>query len=165
MKQKMVMWLTAFVLLAGSLSAQETKNDARTERKRPDFAAMQLKQVLNALMLDDATAAKFTPVYQAYQKEMRECRLPRLKKKSNEMTDEEIAQEIERQFTQGRKVIDVKEKYYKEFKKILTMKQIREVYRLERFNMRRMGKEINRRQGMKPHPMPGMPFGKEKPKK
>ena len=30
------------------------------------------------------------------------------------MTDEEIAQEIERQFTQGRKVIDVKEKYYKE---------------------------------------------------
>ena len=65
MKQKMVMWLTAFVLLAGSLSAQETKNDARTERKRPDFAAMQLKQVLDALMLDDATAAKFTPVYQA----------------------------------------------------------------------------------------------------
>ena len=114
-----------------------------------------------SLMLDDATAAKFTPVYQAYQKEMRECRLPRLKKKSNEMTDEEIAQEIERQFTQGRKVIDVKEMYYKEFKKILTMKQIREVYRLERFNMRRMGKEINRRQGMKPRPMPGKPFGKE----
>ena len=83
MKQKMVMWLTAFVLLAGSLPAQETKNDARTERKRPDFAAMQLKQVLDALMLDDATAAKFTPVYQAYQKEMRKCRLPRLKKKSN----------------------------------------------------------------------------------
>ena len=48
MKQKMVMWLTAFVLLAGSLSAQETKNDARTERKRPDFAAMQLKQVLGS---------------------------------------------------------------------------------------------------------------------
>ena len=81
------------------------------------------------------------------------------------MTDEEIAQEIERQFTQGRKVIDVKEKYYKEFKKILTMKQIREVYRLERFNMRRMGKEINRRQGMKPRPMPGKPFGKEMQKK
>ena len=139
-----------------------------TRKGMPDELAQQmlpLKQVLDALMLDDATAAKFTPVYQAYQKEMRECRLPRLKKKSNEMTDEEIAQEIERQFTQGRKVIDVKEKYYKEFKKILTMKQIREVYRLERFNMRRMGKEINRRQGMKPHPMPGMPFGKEMQKK
>ena len=139
-----------------------------TRKGMPDELAAQLpitKQVLDALMLDDATAAKFTPVYQAYQKEMRECRLPRLKKKSNEMTDEEIAQEIERQFTQGRKVIDVKEKYYKEFKKILTMKQIREVYRLERFNMRRMGKEINRRQGMKPHPMPGMPFGKEMQKK
>ena len=73
------------------------------------------------------------------------------------MTDDEIAQEIEQQFAQGRKLIDVKEKYYKKFKKILTMKQIRKIYSLERFNMRRVGREMDRRQHRGKAPMPQKP--------
>lgn len=159
MKTRILCFLSALFLLAGSLQAQETKEGKDAQRqKKPDFKEMQLKQVLNALMLDDQTAAKFTPVYQDYQNEMEACRLPRVKKQRGvEMTDDEIAQEIEQQFTQGRKLIDVKEKYYKEFKKILTMKQIRKIYSLERFNMRHVGREMDRRQRREKAPMPQKP--------
>lgn len=153
------MLLSVVVLLTGSLSAQNEKDAKSRPAKRPDFAEMQLKQVLDALMLDDKTAAEFTSVYKDYQKEMKDCRLPRMKKRGTEMTDDEIAKEIESEFAQGRKVIDVKEKYYKKFKKILTMKQIRKIYSLERSNMRRLGWEMNRRQGHKAPPMPRMHKG------
>ena len=36
---------------------------------------MQTNQIVKTLMLDDATAAKFTPVYEKYLKELRECRM------------------------------------------------------------------------------------------
>ena len=153
------MLLSVVVLLTGSLSAQNEKDAKSRPAKRPDFAEMQLNQVLDALMLDDKTASEFTPVYKDYQKEMKDCRLPRMKKRGTEMTDDEIAKEIESEFAQGRKVIDVKEKYYKKFKKILTMKQIRKIYSLERSNMRRLGWEMNRRQGHKAPPMPRMHKG------
>ena len=159
MKRRIVMLLSVVVLLTGSLSAQNEKDAKSRPAKRPDFAEMQLKQVLDALMLDDKTAVEFTPVYKDYQKEMKDCRLPRMKKRGTEMTDDEIAKEIESEFAQGRKVIDVKEKYYKKFKKILTMKQIRKIYSLERSNMRRLGWEMNRRQGHKVPPMPRMHKG------
>ncbi len=148
MKTRILLLLSMAFFFVGSLSAQETKGKTPEQRpQRPDFKEFQLKQVLNALMLDDKTAAKFTPVYKDYQKEMEECRIPPMKRPRNvEMTDDEIAKEIEQQFAQGRKVIDVKEKYYKKFKKILTMKQIRKIYRLERFNMRRVGREMDKRQ-------------------
>lgn len=66
---------------------------------------MQTKQIVNTLMLDDATAAKFTPVYEKYLKELRECRMMThkartektkgqgtdAKKERPSMTDDEIA--------------------------------------------------------------------------
>ena len=36
---------------------------------------MQTNQMVKTLMLDDATAAKFTPVYEKYLNELRECRM------------------------------------------------------------------------------------------
>ena len=138
------MLLSVVVLLTGSLSAQNEKDAKSRPAKRPDFAEMQLKQVLDALMLDDKTAAEFTPVYKDYQKEMKDCRLPRMKKRGTEMTDDEIAKEIESEFAQGRKVIDVKEKYYKKFKKILSCKKIYLVQKAEMRFHRDMLKGMHR---------------------
>lgn len=146
--------LLGCMIMLVSVSAQNNeKIGSESKAKHPNFEEVQLKQVLKSLMLDDKTQAKFIPVYQKYQKDMKACCKPQVKKKNAEMTDAEIANEIEHQFKQGRKIIDVKEKYYKEFKKILTMKQIQKIYRLERMNMRHIGKEMNRRQGMKRPPI------------
>lgn len=118
------------------------------------------------ISLDDATAAKFTPVYGEYLKELRECRMmnrkPRAEKPQGTevaakkegqkpaMTDAEIATMLKNQFAQSRKTLDVREKYYNEFSKILSQKQIMKMYQQEKSNANKFRKEFDRRKGQQP---------------
>ena len=122
MKTKFIYVIMA-VLLMGSqmtLSAQNTDNKQKKQRPTPEqMVQMQTKQIVKTLMLDDATAAKFTPVYEKYLKELRECRMMThkartektkgqgtdAKKERPSMTDDEIATMLRNQFTQSRKML------------------------------------------------------------
>lgn len=59
---------------------------------------MQTNQMVKALMLDDATAAKFTPIYEKYLKELRDCRMmnrePRVKKKPLKVLKRRLQKEL-----------------------------------------------------------------------
>ena len=169
MKTKFIYVIMA-VLLMGSqmtLSAQNTENKQKKQRPTPEqMVQMQTKQIVNTLMLDDATAAKFTPVYEKYLKELRECRMmthkartektkaqgtdANAKKERPSMTDDEIATMLRNQFTQSRKMLDVREKYYNEFSKILSQKQILKIYQQEKMNANKFRKEFDRRKGQRP---------------
>ena len=169
MKTKFIYVIMA-VLLMGSqmtLSAQNTDNKQKKQRPTPEqMVQMQTKQIVNTLMLDDATAAKFTPVYEKYLKELRECRMmthkartektkaqgtdANAKKERPSMTDDEIATMLRNQFTQSRKMLDIREKYYNEFSKILSQKQILKIYQQEKMNANKFKKEFDRRKGQKP---------------
>lgn len=167
MKTKFIYVIWA-VLLMGSqmtLSAQNSDNKERKQRPtQQQMMQMQVDQMVKTLMLDDATAAKFTPVYEKYLKELRECRMmnhkPRTekakttdanaKKERPSMTDDEIATMLRNQFTQSRKMLDVREKYYNEFSKILSQKQILKIYQQEKMNANKFKKEFDRRKGQKP---------------
>ena len=54
------------------------------------------------------------------------------------------------QFAQSRKMLDIREKYYNEFSKILSQKQIMKIYQQEKSNMNKFRKEFDRRKGQKP---------------
>ena len=55
-------------------------------------------------------------------------------------------------FAQGRKMLDIREKYYDEFRKFLSPKQVQKVYNQGMKNRGKFHKEMNRRAGMKkPH--------------
>lgn len=168
MKTKFIYVILA-VLLMGSqmtLSAQNTDNKEKKQRPTPEqMTQMQTNQMVKILMLNDATAAKFTPVYEKYLKELRECRMmtkPRTekaktqgtdanaKKERPSMTDDEIATMLRNQFTQSRKMLDIREKYYNEFSKILSQKQIMKIYQQEKMNANKFRKEFDRRKGQKP---------------
>ncbi len=146
MKKKILLVLGCVILAMTNVMPQNVKKEP--DREKVNFEEMQLKQVLGALMLDDKTAAKFTPIYRKYQEDMKACQMP-LPKKCQDMTDNEIAKSIEEQFAHSRKMLDVKEKYYKEFKEVLNIRQIQKIYRLERLNMHRLGKEMSHRKDMK----------------
>ena len=169
MKTKFIYVILA-VLLMGSqmtLSAQNTDNKEKKQRPtQQQMMQMQVDQMVKTLMLDDATATKFTPVYEKYLKDLRECRMmnhkPRTekaktqstdanaKKERPSMTDDEIATMLRNQFTQSRKMLDVREKYYNEFSKILSQKQILKIYQQEKMNANKFRKEFDRRKGQKP---------------
>ena len=170
MKTKFIYVFMA-ALMIGSLATISAQNKVNKDKKqRPtqeQMIQMQTERMVKSLMLDDATAAKFTPMYEKYLKEVRECRMmnhkPRVKKDAPQgtdangaapqkpaMTDADIAQQIKGQFTQSRKMLDIREKYYNDFSKILSQKQIMKIYQMERSCADKFKKEFERRKGHKP---------------
>ncbi len=166
MKTKIIFMLVAVFTMYGQSAFSQ-------DRKRPDrekIQTAQCNQVVKALMLDDATAAKFTPVYMQYLKELSECRTgnsrkPKAKntatsekaqepKEKPMPTDAEVEKAIKDRFAQSRKMLDIREKYYDEFRKILSPKQIMKIYQLEKGNAHKFQSEWTRRQGQKPGQRP-----------
>lgn len=169
-------FMVCIALLMGSqvaLFAQEAK---KPERKRPtqeQIQQMQCNQIIKALTLDDATAAKFTPVYTKYMEEMRAVRRMGQPEKADKKvegnkagenknvanrpapkpmpTDAEVEASIKARFAQSRKMLDIREKYYNEFRKFLSPKQIQKMYNMEKNNGEKFRKEMNKRQGMRAH--------------
>ena len=117
--------------------------------------------MVTKLMLDDCTAAKFTPVYEKYLKDLSECRMMNRRERPRNnnaeatpatkpvLTDAEIEKQIKDQFAQSRKILDIREKYYNEFRKILSPKQIAKIYQTEKSNANKFRKEFDRRKGQK----------------
>lgn len=155
------------VLFMGSqvaLFAQDKKG-AKSERRqfnREQMQEMQANQIIKGLALDDATATKFIPVYKSYMEEMRatrstmNARQPDGKQNLTDKkapkpipTDAEVEQSIKARFAQSRKMLDIREKYYNEFRKFLTPKQIQKMYNMEKRNGEKFRKEMNKRQGMR----------------
>ena len=149
MKTKFI-YVVLMALFLGSQMTLSAQNKENKERKQ------------------HPTAAKFTPIYEKYLKELRECRMmnfkPRARKDAAQgteantaketpkpvMTDAEIAKMLKDQFAQSRKMLDIREKYYNEFSKILSQKQIMKIYQQEKSNMNKFRKEFDRRKGQKP---------------
>ena len=167
------MMKTKIIFMLVAIFAMYSQSAFSQERKRPDrekIQAMQCNQVVKALLLDDATAAKFTPVYMQYLKELSESRISNSRKlKAKETatpekvqktepksipTDAEVEKAIKDRFAQSRKILDIREKYYNEFRKILSPKQIMKIYQLEKGNARKFQNEWKKRQGQKPGQRP-----------
>ncbi len=165
MKTKYFFIAVASAMLSMPLMAQ---NNKPADNKRPDMQRnrehmkeMQVNQVVSALMLDDAAAAKFRPVYENYLKELGEARTYGMKNKEankeknkdqvrkdgprEPQTDAQIEEGIKNRFAQSRKMLDVREKYYTEFRNQLTPRQILKVYQLEKGNTQKIQKEFKKR--------------------
>ena len=163
MKAKFIYVFLTCLMIGGqfSLSAQNQVNKDKRQRHTPEqFMERQTNQMVNTLMLDDAAAARFVPVYQNYLKELRECRMMNRRHPSSGqgteqkgmkpqpkpvLTDAEVERQIKGRFAQSRRILDVREKYYNEFRKILSPKQIMKIYQTEQNNADKLKKEFDRR--------------------
>ncbi len=138
MKTRLFFLAAAFVTV---ITANAQKNDnARQMRERPSAEQMteqRAKKMSETLLLDDKTSEKFIPLYKQYLTELQAVRPERRMKRDGnnpkeakqEMTEEQIAERIKESFANERKALDIKEKYYKDFSKILNQKQIEKMYR------------------------------------
>lgn len=164
---KKSMYVLLAVLFIGSQMTLSAQNKAdRTGKQRPtqeQMIQLQSSQMVKTLMLDDATAAKFTPVYTRYLEELRACRVMNQAGRGNRpsgvrnqtteakpavkpvLTDAEVEKQIKEQFAQSRKILDIREKYYNEFRKLLTPKQIAKIYQTERGNADKFKREFSQR--------------------
>ena len=104
---------------------------------REQLAEKQAKHIAQELSFDEATTQRFIETYCACQQEVWALG-PR--QKAETVTEEEAEQVIKERLERSRAVLDLREKYYEEYSKFLTQKQIFRVYELEHQAMDRLNK-------------------------
>jgi len=152
MKKYLFLMMIA-VIMTGSTSKTIAQNVPvkRQHLTEEQIIEKRTNQMIQILMLDDATTAKFTPVYSQYLKEKMDCRkmasAERFKrnKEASMKTDADIDEMIQNQFSQSHKMLDIREKYYAKFHKILSPKQILKIYQSEKQDQKKMLKEMFKR--------------------
>lgn len=150
--KKFFMVLVALFMGSQMAIFAQGKKEGKMDRKQfgqEQMQKMQCNQLINALALDDAETAKFKPVYTKYMEEMRAVRDMNPRAPRSTLTDAEVEQVIKARFAQSRKMLDIREKYYNEFRKFLSPKQIQKMYNIEKRIGDKMRKEMGKRQGMK----------------
>lgn len=164
MKYLLVVCLMVMTSTCMAMAQDQQPNDGNKPgdgpRKRPNMeqlTKMQAARISQALGLDDKTNQKFIETFCKCRKEMAATRPPRPGKKKMEMTDAEVDKAIKADFAQGRKILDIREKYYKAYSKFLSPKQIQRVYDMERQDMQRFAKRWQERGGKKCGPHQGGP--------
>lgn len=134
------------------------QNRGKDERKEmptvEEMIDFECKKLTKRLLLDDADTKKFVKTYTDYRKEFIAIKdkYPILcrRNKDEMLTDAQIEEKIQSLFAQGKDMIAVREKYYKEFRKFLTPRQIDVIFDSERHRFHKFKNEGNRRKGGKP---------------
>ena len=130
------------MLMAVSLNAQQAGgngqagNGAAGNRKQAmQRIEQQVRHYSEVFELNEEQAQQFGTLYKAYNKQMRaihdQYRHERTAEGST-LTDEQIEQRILDNFAQSRAILDAREQYYKEFRKILTPSQINQIFEDEK---------------------------------
>lgn len=117
--------------------------------------AHQTKFVVDMLKLDDATAAKFTPVYREYLKAKSDLRRAGMKNRrppKGTITDAEAEKIVKERLDASRKILDIREKYYNKMSKVITHTQLLKIYDMEQNFDNKMRSMWGNRKQDKKHP-------------
>lgn len=126
-----ILFIVFSLLLTVSVSAQQPA-DRQDGKARIE---QHVRQYTTAFSLNEQQAQQFSTLYKAYSKKMRAIHdLYQYDQPATgaEPTDEQIEQRILDNFAQSRAILDVREQYYREFRKILTPKQINRIFEDEK---------------------------------
>ena len=131
-----IMALAMFmVCMSMGANAQNKQKKDGSRMSVEQLTELRAKRIAQALALDDATAQKFTTTFCACQTELyaaNKAMKENKGKKRSEMTDAEIETIQKDRFKQSRKLLDLREKYYGEYRKFLSARQVQRVYELEK---------------------------------
>lgn len=157
MKKGLMLTLLLLLIALQPLVAEGRHPDGRPERRPPMDIEAQCAELITLLELEGTAAEQFAPLFKRYHEEMislfKQHRPPRPQHPRSgerparpELTDTEIEQHILGRFAVSRAIVDVREKYYHEFRRFMSPRQIVKLYEIEQFNADRMKREHHKRQ-------------------
>lgn len=132
--------LAIVVMASNAAFAQEggkpgAEKDQRLSRE--ELAVDQAKRIAKDLKFKDDVTNRFVETFCNCQKEIWVLE-PRPKAdKKKEMTEEETRAMLKDRFAKSEKILGIKKRYYEEYSKFLTQKQIEQVYEHEQKMMKR----------------------------
>ncbi|MBD5192764.1 MAG: hypothetical protein HDS88_07715 [Bacteroidales bacterium] len=130
--------------------------NSKAECMSPESGPQTVKEanwLVEKLKIKGDSAVKFNKIYSDYRTEMEAVRA---KYKWNEpavvngkktpLTDKQVEENLHNGFKMGHKMIDIREKYYKQFKTVLSPSKIEKMFRYERKIMERKREEVKKRE-------------------
>lgn len=140
--------LVVFLVLCNGYNA-ESQNMDRFPRLRERIVQAKLREIRFQLKLDQVTFDEFRPVYLRYEHEISGIdfrNLARLMKvNADSLSSEEADQMIVNQMETSKKLIAIREKYYKEFRTVIAPQQIIKLYQTEAELRKKVMQELKRR--------------------
>lgn len=130
--KRIVLFLVGIITLCEFTTAQIDIPDRARGKER---IAQQVRHYVGLFGLDEVEAHQFDSLYKAYTKEMYAIHL--MYKQDDQVddappTDEQIDKRLLNNFAQSRAILDVREHFYREFRKILSPTQINTILEDER---------------------------------
>jgi len=127
----------------------ESQNPERFPLLRERMAQAKLREIRINLKLDQTRFEAFRPIYLKYEREVSGVNfrnLARLTKiDADSLSTEEADQGIVNQLGSAQKLISIREKYYKEFRTVITPQQIVKLYQTEAELRKKVLQEVRRR--------------------
>ena len=132
--------LIAIVMVASCVAAfaQQTNRQQRVSREQ--LAEIEAKHIAQELAFSDAVTGKFVATYCNYKKDIWALGPRQRPNRQNGASEQENEDRIKRRFAMSEKILNIRQKYYKEYSKFLTQTQIEKVYEQERILMKRHAK-------------------------
>ncbi len=126
-----------FVLLCvmGLSQAAQAQNkpDRGNRGNGTQVEAIKVGLITQRLELGTDQSKQFWPVYDSYAKEIQQIRkdLRQLRKRGLTLTDDELKREMEKMFDLMEKEVATQRKYHREFLKVVSPRQVAELYKTE----------------------------------
>lgn len=145
--------IRVFVLLMFTLlsTGAQSQNSTRIPPFRERILQAKLVEIRRSLNLDQATMQHFRPIYIQYEKEISGVNIKNqvrlMSANYDSLTSEEAERLVMAQLENAKKLIEIRERYYKKFKTALTPQQIVKLYQTEAAIRQKVMQELKRRGG------------------
>ncbi len=155
---KLLLLVLAVFLCAPNLSAGHRKKGERISREQ--LAEKQAKLIAEKLSLSKETSDKFIATFMQNQKEVWALDTPKarttktnvaknrarkVKQKAQVLTEAQTDSMLRARLSHSQKILNIRKKYYEEYRKFLTAKQVEKVYKLESQMLKRLKSHKNYR--------------------
>lgn len=149
LKHQVLSVLTLILMSFAFMQPSFAQKPDQQRISREQLAETQAKHIAKELGLKKDKKKRYIDTYVRYQKEVwalgpRERRV-RSKNRNHRQTDEQLKAKQQQRFERNQQMLNLREKYYKEYIQFLTPSQIEKSYQLERNMMQRLAKSRQNR--------------------
>lgn len=128
--------LILIMMVASNVVAIAQQPNRQQQVSREQLAEIEAKHIAHELAFSDAVSGKFVATYCNYKKDIWALG-PRLRpNRRGRASEQDNEERIKQRFAMSEKILNIRQKYYKEYSKFLTQTQIEKVYEQERMLMK-----------------------------
>mgnify|MGYP005752432327 CR=1 FL=1 len=151
--KSIVKLMIALLMIALPAAASAQKGERRHDpAQREALAKAQAAEIAKEMKLNDELTQKYTETFLDFQREIWSMDNPRHRRmKEEDMTEAQAKEQNEWRLKSDQRFLEIRKKYYHEYSKFLTQKQILQANRLEKQMIDRMMQQA-RRHGKKNGP-------------